>query len=431
MNKTLIENTTVITMNDAGDIHEAADVLVEDNHIAAVGPAGTLNGQDASIVDGRDRAVLPGFVNTHTHAAMTLLRGYADDLPLTEWLETKIWPREAFLREGDVYAGTMLAAAEMIRGGTTCYADMYFSADEMAAAATDTGLRASVSGVLLGILPSIDEDLRREIAFVERWNDPANRITGGFGPHSLYTCGAAVLQAVAGEAKRLGALVHLHLLETAHERNDIVAMQERTPLHALQEAGLLDTPVLAAHCVYLAERDIEVLAGRPFAAAHCPGSNLKLASGIAPVPGFLSKGLTTGLGTDGAASNNNLDMLEETRLAALLHKANRSDATMVTAYQALFLATRGGAAALGRADVIGQLTPGFKADLIMMDLTGPHMTPQHNVVANIIYSAGAADVTDTMVDGRWLMRDREIQSFNERDVIKKGAAIAAELIKRS
>ena len=431
MGKILISNTTAVTMNDASDIIYGADILIEDDRIAGIGAAGTLNAADAVVVDGRDRVALPGFINAHTHAAMTLLRGYADDLPLTEWLETKIWPREAFLREGDVYDGTMLAAAEMIRGGTTCFADMYFNADEIAAAVTDAGLRASVCGVILGMLPSIDEDLNRAVDFVSRWNDPADRITGAFGPHSLYLCNARVLAKVAEEAKRLGALVHLHLLETKHERDDIVALQGRTPLHALREAGLFETPLLAAHCVYLAERDSEVLAGLPFAAAHCPGSNLKLASGTAPVPDYLARGLTTALGTDGAASNNNLDMLEEARLAALIHKANRADATVVTAYQALHMATRGGAAALGQADTIGQLTAGFKADLILLDNSGPHMAPQHNVVANIIYSAGAADVTHTMVDGRWLMQDKKIQSFNEQEIIAKGAATAAELIKRT
>jgi 5-methylthioadenosine/S-adenosylhomocysteine deaminase len=431
LSKILISNTTVVTMSDNADILEVADILIEDGRIAGLGPAGSLDADGADVVDGRGRVALPGFVNAHTHAAMTLLRGYADDLPLTEWLETKIWPREAFLSEGDVYDGTMLAAAEMIRGGTTCFADMYFAADEIAAAVTDSGLRASVCGVILGTLPTIDEDLARAIDFVGRWNDPGNRITGAFGPHSLYTCGADVLERVATEAKRLGTLTHLHFLETAHERNDVTTFQERTPLHALTEAGLLETPVLAAHCVDLSDREIGVLQQAPFAAAHCPGSNLKLASGIAPAPDYLSRGLTTGLGTDGAASNNNLDMLEEARLAALIHKANRSDATVVTAYQALSMATRGGAAALRQGDRIGQLTPGFQADLILLDTTRPHMAPQHNIVANIVYSAGAADVTDTMVDGRWLMRDREIQSLNEREVIEKGAATAAALIGRS
>lgn len=430
MPKILISDATIITMNDSGDILRNADILIEDGLIAGIGQAGSFESTGAEIIDGRGKAVLPGLINTHTHSAMTLLRGYADDLPLTEWLETKIWPRESFLKEGDVYDGTMLAAAEMIRGGTTCFADMYFRTREVAAAATDSGVRADICEVFLGQSETIDQDIANASGAIEAWNASPGLITGSFGPHSLYVCGFSALSKIAAEAKRLGAKVHIHLLETEHERADIMRAQERTPFHALREAGLFDVPVIAAHSVYLSEREVGITSDMKFSVAHCPGSNLKLASGIAPVHDFLRRGITVALGTDGAASNNNLDMFEEMRLAAIIHKANSRDATAVPAYAALAMATRGGAKALGKQAEIGQLTPGFKADIITVDLTKPHMTPSHNVIANIVYSAGAADVVDTLVDGRILMKDREIIAFKEQEILAKAAAVAADLVNR-
>jgi 5-methylthioadenosine/S-adenosylhomocysteine deaminase len=428
--KILISNATIITMNDAGDILEGADILAEDGLITGIGPAGTLESTDADIIDGRGKAVLPGFINAHTHSAMTLLRGYADDLPLTEWLETKIWPRESFLKEGDVYAGTMLAAAEMIKGGTTCFADMYFRTEEIAAAAIDSGLRADICEVFLGQTDTLDEDITRAAGTIEAWNASGGLVTGSFGPHSLYVCGAPVIGKIAAEAKRLGAKIHIHLLETEHERADIMRAQERTPFHSMRDTGMFEIPLIAAHSVYLSEREVGIATDMLFSVAHCPGSNLKLASGIAPVHDLLRRGVNVALGTDGAASNNNLDMFEEIRLAATIHKVNSRDATAVPAYAALSMATRGGAKAVGKENELGQLAPGFRADIITVDLTAPHMTPNHNVVANLVYSAGAADVVDTVVDGRVLMRDREITAFNEQEILALAAAIAADLVSR-
>lgn len=431
MTKLLIANTTIITMNDERDILENADILVEDGHITGIGKTGSLDSGGAEVIDGRGKAVLPGLINAHTHSAMTLLRGYADDLPLTEWLETKIWPRESFLKEGDVYAGTMLAAAEMIRGGTTCFADMYFRTNEVAAAVVDSGLRADICEVFLGQSETIDEDITRAAGTIEAWNSSDGLITGSFGPHSLYVCGFQALAKISAEAKRLGAKIHIHLLETEHERADIMRNQERTPFHALREAGLFDIPMIAAHSVYLSEREVGITADMHFSAAHCPGSNLKLASGIAPVHDYLRRGMTVALGTDGAASNNNLDMFEEMRLAATIHKANSRDATAVPAFAALSMATRGGAKALGKKNELGQLIPGFRADIITVDITKPHMIPNHNTVANIVYSAAASDVIDTIVDGRVLMKDREIIAFNEIEILAKAAEVAADLVSRN
>lgn len=417
-------------MNDSADIIDSADILIEDDRIAGIGPSGSLNADGAEKMDGRNKIALPGLINAHTHAAMTLLRGYADDMPLQEWLETKIWPREAFLREGDVYDGTLLAAAEMIKGGTTCCADMYFSADEMAAAVMDSGMRGSVCGVILGFLPTADEDVAKAADFIVKWRDRDERVTGVFGPHSLYTCDERILMAVADRAKELKAGVHTHLLETRTERDDIVRLNKKQPFEVLKDSGLLGLPLLAAHSVYLNDDETDLAAAAPYTAAHTPGSNLKLASGIAPVWDFMQHDIDLALGTDGAASNNNLDMFEEIRLAALIHKIETFDATMVSAYQALHMATRGGAQAVGMAGEIGRLSSGYKADIILIDTEKPHLTPQHSVVANLVYSAGAADVTDTMVDGRWLMRERVLESMDETAVLKKGNETALDLVNR-
>lgn len=430
MSRYIIKDVTAVTMNDTADIIENADVLIENDLITAVGARGTLNARDAEVIDGRRKIALPGLVNAHTHAAMTLLRGYADDLPLAEWLETKIWPREAFIKEGDVYDGTLLAAAEMIKGGTTCFADMYFNSGEVAQAATDSGLRASVSEVLVGFKETVDEDLEYAAASIMKRRGKNGRVTEMFGPHSLYSCGEEILAKVAMRARELKAGVHIHLLETRTERDEIAKLNKNQPFEILKETGLLDLPLLAAHSIYLNDEETDIAATATYTAVHTPGSNLKLASGIAPVWDFMQHDIDLALGTDGAASNNNLDMFEETRLAALIHKIETFDATMVSAYQALNMATRGGAQAVGLADRIGQLTPGYKADIILVDVEKPHLTPQHSVVANLVYSAGAADVSHTMVDGRWLMRDRTLESMNEAEVLERGRETAADLVGR-
>lgn len=430
MSRYLINNVLVVTMNDKAEILNEADILIEGDKIAGIGSHGSLNAEGAEKIDGRTKVALPGLINAHTHSAMTLLRGYADDMPLQEWLEQKIWPREAFLREGDVYSGTMLAAAEMIKGGTTCFADMYFNVDEIARAVMDSGMRASVCEVLLGFKPTVLEDLAHAEAFIAEWQTRDDRVTGTFGPHSLYTCGAELLTDVAVRAKKLNTGVHLHLLETMAERDDIDEMNAAQPFDILKSTGLLELPLLAAHSIYLSEEEIELAAAARFTAVHNPGSNLKLASGIAPVWEFMRHNINIALGTDGAASNNNLDMFEETRLTALIHKISEFDATTVSAFQALYMATRCGAQAVGMADKIGQLTTGFKADIILVDTNKPHMTPQHNIVANLVYSAGAADVSDTMIDGRWVMRERELSSMDETAVLRKGSETAADLVQR-
>jgi 5-methylthioadenosine/S-adenosylhomocysteine deaminase len=430
VSKYLIKDVVAVTMNDDADIIGRADILVVDDLIEGIGSRGSLNDEGAEAIDGRNKIALPGLVNAHAHSAMTLLRGYADDLPLQEWLEKKIWPRESFIKEGDVYDGTMLAAAEMIKGGTTCFADMYFHSGEVSQAAEDSGLRASVCEVLLSFKESVHDDLRNAVQLIVDLRERNGRVTGVFGPHSLYACDLELLKLVAEWASELKTGIHLHLLETRTERDEIVELNKEQPFEILKETGLLGLPLLAAHSVYLTDEETDLAAASPYSAVHTPGSNLKLASGIAPVWDFMQHDIDLALGTDGAASNNNLDMFEEIRLAALIHKIETFDATTVSAYQALYMATRGGAQAVGLGGKIGRLATGYKADIILVDTEKPHLTPQHNVVANLVYSAGAADVSDTMVDGRWLMRNRMLESMDETAVLKKGRETAADLVQR-
>lgn len=424
-------------MNDAQEIIPTGDLLIEDDTIKAVGPAGSkpadlpAGRQGAEVIDGTGKVALPGLVNAHTHAAMTLFRGYADDLALKEWLEDKIWPLEAHLTPDDVYQGSRLAIAEMIKGGTTCFADMYFYPDEVARAVTESGIRASLCGVLLGIRPTADQDLADAVRFTERWQGAEDRVTAVFGPHSLYTCKTEHLKRIADAARELGTGIHTHLLETRTERDEIKSFNGAGPFEILKETGLLERPMLAAHSVYLSAEERDLIKEYPFTPVHTPGSNLKLASGIAPIAEYVTAGIKAGLGTDGAASNNNLDMLEEARLAALIHKVETFDPTVVSAYEALEMATRGGAKAVGLDDKIGQLEEGMRADVILVDMRSPHLTPRHDVVANLVYSASAADVTETIVNGRILMRDRKLTTLDEAQTMADAARTAYDLVARS
>lgn len=431
MSTLLIKDCTVVTMDDQKRIIEHGDILIEGSAILFVGETGRAPVvRGAQVIDGTGKVALPGLINAHTHAAMTLLRGYADDMALQEWLQTKIWPREAFLKPEDVYWGTMLAAVEMIKGGTTCFADMYFFGEEIARAALDVGIRTSICGVLLGFLPTANDDLKQAIAFVEKWHGEQGRVTAMFGPHALYTCKTDYLKKMAIEAQRLGVGIHIHILETRDERDEIRKLNDAEPFDILKTTGLLDQHVLAAHAAYLTDEEIKLIKNYSFVPVHCPGSNLKLASGVAPVWEYLQEEIDTGLGTDGAASNNNLDMFEEIRLAALIHKEERFDPTVVSAYQALELATRGGAHALGLEKEIGQIKEGMKADIILVDMRKPHLTPMHSVIANLVYSASAADVSETIVDGCLLMEDRKLLTIDEAEVLEKASEVAKDLIKR-
>ena len=364
----LIEHGVVLCGTDF-EPRVGAAVAVEDGAILHVG-AVPSDWQPDEWVDATDKLVMPGLINAHTHAAMTLLRGYADDLPLQEWLAEKIWPAEAGLTGEHVYWGALLAIVEMLRTGTTTFADMYFFMEEVARAVGESGIRASLAYGLIGLDPSRTErELSTGLSFAREYRGAAGgRITTMLAPHAPYTCPDGFLREVIAAAEAENLYLHIHVSETELENEEMRARTGQTPTAHLEELGLFTRPVLLAHGVWLTPDDIQILCRRHAGVAHCPGSNLKLAAGVAPVSAMLAAGVAVGLGTDGASSNNNLDLFREMHLAALVHKVREKDATAVPAVSALRLATSGGAACLGRKDSLGILAPGYRADLAFVDL---------------------------------------------------------------
>jgi len=424
-----IVNGTVLTM--APDCEPITDGVVcsREGLISYAGPADQApEPSNEQVTDASDCVVLPGLVNAHTHLAMTLFRGYADDMPLQQWLEDWIWPAESHLRPEDVYWGSLLGACEMLRAGVTCFNDMYHMPEQAVAAALDSGIRACPSGVLLGFLPNAEQLLEEAIAFVRQLQQQGHpRIHPMLAPHAIYTCPDEMLLKVGESAVEAGVPIHIHLCETASEVQDSYDEHGESPIEHLNALGLLDIPMLAAHCVHLSEADIALLAEKQVGLAHCPTSNMKLASGFAPVPELLEGGAVVGLGTDGCASNNNLDMLEEAHLAALLHKVHSGDPTTVPAHTTLAMATRLSAQVLGLGDIIGTLEVGKRADIILVDMSSPHLQPPRDPVSHLIYAAHGSDIKTTIVEGQIVMNDSEILTVDETEVIARAIQCAARV----
>lgn len=399
--------------------------------ITYVGPQNGLPPQDVAAsglvetIDADGMLLMPGMVNAHTHLAMTLLRGYADDMPLKPWLEEKIWPVEAKLAGDDVYWGSMLGIVEMLRAGVTCFNDMYHFFQDGTRAAEEGGIRALPSGVLLGFVGDPLENLKRAVEFAEE--SKSALITPMLGPHAPYTCSDELLRAVRDAALEHGLPVHIHLSETQHEVDESLQTHGVTPVRHLADLGLFDARVTAAHCVHLTDDDIELLAEKRVGVVHCPGSNMKLASGFQPLPKLLAAGAQVGLGTDGAASNNNLDLLEEARLAALLHKGYTGDPTVVTAHQALRMATLGGAQAVGLDHEIGTLEVGKRADCVLVSLREAHNQPLFDVESQMVYAAHSADVDTVVVDGEVLLKSGYLTRLDEEEVIAQATERARKL----
>ena len=425
----IVKNAYVMTIDpDAGDLKNGT-VVIEDGKITEIGEK-TSESAD-TVIDAKHSVVMPGLVNTHTHAAMTLFRGYADDLQLADWLEGHIWPAEAKLTADDVYKGSLLACMEMIRSGTTSFADMYFYMDETAKAVEASGLRASLCHGLIELWNEEKgaTDLKEGKRFVRAWQGAADgRIKTMYGPHAPNTCSDEFLAKVREEANRDGAGIHIHLLETEAE---LLAMKEKygkCSVHLLEDIGFLGPDVLAAHCVWLSDGDIEILAKRGVNVSHNVISNMKLASGIAPVHKMLEKGVNVSLGTDGCASNNNLDLFEEMKTAALLHKVNTFNPIALPAQQVLQMGTINGAKALGTET--GMLKVGMKADLIVVDMKKPHLTPCFDVPSHLVYSAKGSDVRTTIVNVKVLMDDYKVTALDEEKVMEEAQRAAEELVEK-
>ncbi len=434
----ILENALVVTMDAAWNLFPDGAVAIKDDKILAVGFREEVlkDYEAAQYLDCEEKAVLPGFVNTHGHVPMTLLRGLADDLRLDVWLMGYIMPVEReFVTPEFVRLGTQIGCAEMIRSGTTTFADMYYFEDEIAQVVEQVGLRA-VLGETVQKYPSPDFSFYEEALeycewFIRKWKGHP-LIVAGMAPHAIYTCTDEILKAVTEIALRLDAHVQFHVAETTGEVETMRDQYGMPVVPYIKKIGLLDTKLTAAHCVHLDEGEIRTLQHYDVGIAHNPSSNLKLASGFAPTKRMLEIGCAVGIGTDGPASNNDLDMIEEIRLASLIAKAATSDPVALPARQTLLMATRMGAKALHLDAITGSLEPGKRADLITIDLSPLHNQPKFkrdpdDVYSQVIYASKSTDIKDLMVNGRWLMRDRELLTLDENTLPVMASEVAARI----
>lgn len=398
----LIAGAEAVVPGGEAPVYAPGEVAIEDGRIVSVGPPGSAPAgwEPQEVIQADGAVVLPGLVNAHTHAPMVLLRGYAEDLSFHPWLAAVQTMENAFQPE-DIYWATQLAIAEQFRFGVTTFGEMYFGIGEIARAVAETGARAVLARGLAGIAPNGEAALAEGVAFCREWQGAAEgRITTMLGPHAPYTCPPAYLERVVAAATDLGVGIHIHLSESRREQEEHLASYGETPTATAARAGVFTRPTLVAHFVHATPADLEIVAAARGALVHCPTSNLKLANGVAPVVRWLAAGVTVGLGTDGAASNNDLDLWEEMRLAPLLAKGTTGDPTALPVAVAFHLATAGGAAALGLGGLTGRLAPGFAADLVLIDWRGAHLCPTHDYLMNLLYAAHGSDVRLTMVAGR-------------------------------
>jgi 5-methylthioadenosine/S-adenosylhomocysteine deaminase len=430
--KILIKDAQIIPMTKGygaeDNYYMQGSIAVYNGRISGIGDI-SEDGDFDKIIDASGCVVLPGFINTHTHAAMTLFRSYADDLPLMEWLNTKIWPIEAIMSGQDIFWGTMLSILEMIKSGTTTFVDMYSFMDDVARAVEESGMRAVLARGVIGIGPNGEAALHESVNFAGNWHGKADgRITTMLAPHAPYTCPPDYLKKVMDYADQLGTGIHIHLAETLSEVAAIEKTYGKRPVELMHDIGLFERHVLGAHMVYVNEREIEILAEKKVGVAHNPQSNMKLASGIAPVTKMLEKGVSVALGTDGASSNNNLDMIEEMRSASLLQKVATMDPTSLPAYQAIEMATRNGASVLRMEKEIGQIEVGKKADLILVDFQKPHLFPRHDAAAHLVYAAQASDVKTVIIDGKVIMENRQVLTLDEERILYEAEKCAQKLV---
>lgn len=425
----VIRGAMVVTMDSKRTIIPEGALAVRGDKIAGVGAAGEFADLEAAqVIDAKGSVLLPGLVNAHTHAAMTLFRGLADDLALEPWLQ-RIWPMEMkFAIPENIRLGSELAFAEMIRSGTTTAADMYWHCNETTEVAQKVGMRL-VNGV--GVIDTLGQEkpLEKERLvrdFVERYRDDA-LVHPCIQVHSIYTVAAESFAIANRLSQEYGLPFITHASESRHEVAEVSERFGMTPIRYLDHLGMLRRGSMLAHCVHLSDEEIELLAKSGAAVAHCPESNLKIGAGIARLPAMLEAGVILGLGTDGVASNNDLDLWGEMHTAALLHKGVAHDPTVVKAYQVLEMATMGGACALGLDGRIGSLEAGKQADLILVDLDDLHLTPLYDLVSHLVYAAHGADVSSVMINGRFVMRERQLLTINTEDLKENMRQVARQI----
>jgi 5-methylthioadenosine/S-adenosylhomocysteine deaminase len=407
------------------------DILVRGNRIAEIRPTGSPLEPGVTVLEGNRMLAMPGLINTHAHVPMVLFRGLAEDVPIERWFNEFIWPLESNLTEADVYWGAMLGLIEMIEGGITTVADHYFHMDQVARAVEEAGTRAHLGQAVFASrgYPALAETA----AFAERWKGGAGgRITTCMAPHAPYTCDDGFLRASVGHANRLGIGIHIHAAEEMNQTNASVEKRGLTPIQVLRDTGILSVPTLIAHGCGLLPQDIELLARHRdhVGIAHAPKTYLKLAMGITPIRSLRKAGVAVGLATDGAVSNNTLDIFESLRLMTMMQKHEAMDPEVMPIPEALDIATRGSATALGLKDRIGTLAPGYQADIILVDTRGTHWNPPHNLMAGLVYSARASDVDTVMVDGRVILRERRLLTLDKERVLAEVAGTMERMAQR-
>jgi 5-methylthioadenosine/S-adenosylhomocysteine deaminase len=420
MTSKLLYNGTIITCNDQNDVIYNGAIAIEDGIISYVGESPHDREKFAETVDLKGDLLLPGFINTHGHTPMSLLRGFADDLPLKTWLEEKIWPIEAQYTPEIARWGSYLSIIEMIKTGTTTFVDMYDNMDEIAKAVDVSGIRAKLCRGMIAFGSEEEKKMKLEegTRFAKEWSNGANgRITTMMSPHSPYTCDPEFISRIVAVSAELDIPIHIHMSETIQEVQQNVQEYGNRPVKHLEEIGVFDRPTLVAHAVHVNDEEMDILAKHDVKVSHNIISNLKLGSGVAPIEKMLDKGITISLGTDSSSSNNNLDLFEELKLVAMLHKGVQLDATLIDAETALSMATKYGAQALWLDDQIGTLEVGKEADFIVIDTNSPFYQPiQNNPISHIVYSGSGRDVKDVYVQGKQLMKNRQLLTVDEERI---------------
>jgi 5-methylthioadenosine/S-adenosylhomocysteine deaminase len=421
----VISGSYVLTMDKGLTVISNGAVAVKGSEIVDVGSSDEIFGKysPGAIIREEGNVILPGLINTHTHAAMVYFRGIADDLPLTDWLNKHIWPAEnKWLSPDFISDAVELACLEMLKGGVTTYNDMYFYEDAAGRTAKRIGMRAVLGAGILDFpsksAATTEQYFANAESFIKDWKGD-ELITPCIAPHALYSCGPDSLRRAGAMAEKYDVPLHIHLSETEWEVVEVMRRYKKRPVEHLEALGFLDENVLAAHCIWVEDREIELLARRRVGVSHCMESNLKLASGFAPVASMLAEGVKVTFGTDGAASNNDLNILSEMSTTAKVHKALSNNPTVLDARTILCMATRWGAEALGLGDKVGSLEKGKMADIATISLNKPHLIPMYDVYSHIVYAAMASDVETVMVNGKLVIHKRKLQTAEESEILDK------------
>jgi 5-methylthioadenosine/S-adenosylhomocysteine deaminase len=419
-NTILIKNAFILNPNNFEENKKS--LLIKNDLIAEISDEIDESNVD-KIIDAQGKILLPGFINTHTHLSMTLFRGLADDLSLDSWLNDHIWPMEANLNGDYCYIGALLGAVELIKSGTTTFSDMYFYMEDVARAIDEAGIRAVLSYGMIdfGDAEKREAEIKENLTLFENCNGMADgRIKVFFGPHSPYTASEELLIKVRQLANEYNMGIHIHVSETQKEIDDVSADKGLRPFEYLDKIGFLGPDVLAAHCVWLSDDEIEIIKKNGVKVSHNPCSNMKLASGIAPVSKLIENDVCVSIGTDGASSNNNLDLIEELKTASLLQKVSTLDPNVLNSHQAIAMGTIKGAEALGLEDEIGSIEVGKKADIILIDTNSANMVPDSSTLtSNIIYSANGSNVDTTICNGKILMENKKLTVLDEQEIYDK------------